>query len=183
MGLVNSDTINANQTSLLTIQANGTGGGATNTGTLEATAGGTLQLVNTTFANVGGTVSANGSTLQVNGSTINGGAVTLTGASTLQLNTGTIHGGSTLTNSVTGTIEAVSGSSTLGGTINNSAGGLVKIDKGAGFKLEKGNYSQLGGGQFKPDGFGNQLGVEGKGNPGGGTGSVLEKTQKLFFVC
>src|SRR5260370_7200978 len=86
---------------------------------MEATAGGTLQLLNTTFANTGGTISANASTLQVNGSTINGGAVTLTGASTLQLNTGTIHGGSTLTNSSTGTIDAVTGATPLRATINN----------------------------------------------------------------
>ena len=57
--------------------------------------------------------------------------MTLTGASTLQLNNGTIHGGSTLTNSSTGTIEALGSTNTLGGTINNSAGGTFKIDNGA----------------------------------------------------
>src|SRR5260370_36852462 len=81
---------NANQSTALIIQ-DGSGAVATNTGTIEATAGGTLRLVNTSFTNTGGTISANGSTLQVNGSTINGGTVTLTGASTLQMNTGAIH--------------------------------------------------------------------------------------------
>ncbi|MDQ1389373.1 MAG: hypothetical protein QOF56_2827, partial [Acidobacteriaceae bacterium] len=181
MGLVNSGTINANQPSLLTIQANGTGGGATNTGTLEATAGGTLQLVNTTFANTGGTVSANGSTLQVNGSTINGGGVTLTGASTLQLNTGTIHGGSILTNSATGTIEVVTGANTLGGTVNNSAGGLLKIDNGATLNLETGTYSQLGAVQLNANGFGTNLELLGNVTLSGGTVTMSNNTSNSIF--
>ena len=45
--------------------------------------------------------------------------MTLTGASALQLTNGLIHSGSTLNNSATGTIEALAGTSTLGGTINN----------------------------------------------------------------
>jgi len=87
MTLVNSGTINANQSTALIIQ-DGSGAVATNTGMIEATAGGTLRLQSTTFTNTGGTISANGSTLQVNGSTINGGNVTLTGASLLQMNSG-----------------------------------------------------------------------------------------------
>ncbi|MCU1302918.1 MAG: tandem-95 repeat protein [Candidatus Sulfotelmatobacter sp.] len=181
MGLVNSGTINANQPSTLFIQANGTGGGATNTGTMEATAGGTLQLVNTTFANTGGTISANASTLQVNGSTINGGAVTLTGASTLQLNTGTIHGGSTLTNSATGTIEAATGGSTLGGSINNSAGGLLKIDNGALLNLETGTYSQLGAVQLNSAGFGTSLELQGNVTLSGGTVTMSNNTNNFIF--
>ncbi len=131
MTLVNTGTINAN-------------GGATNTGTIEATAGATLLLFGTTIANAGGTISANPGILQLTNSTINGGVVTLTGASTLQLTNGVIHGGSTLTNSATGTIEALLGTNTLGGTITNPAGGVLKIDEGAILNLENGSYPTLG---------------------------------------
>ena len=124
MTLVNSSTgiINANQSAGITFQVSG---GVTNTGLIEATAG-SLALVSTTVTNTGGTISANANTLSLTSSTINGGAVTLTGASTLQLNSSTIHGGSTLTNSATGTIEVMTGTNTLVGTINNSAGGTVQ---------------------------------------------------------
>jgi hypothetical protein len=141
MTLVNSGTIDANQSAGMTIQANG---GTTNTGTLEATAGATLDLTGMTVNNTGGTISANASKLQEINATINGGTVTLTGASTLQMTNGVIHGGSTLNNSSTGTIEMVAGNNTLGGTINNSAGGVVKIDNGALLELENGSYSKLG---------------------------------------
>jgi hypothetical protein len=140
MTLVNSGTINANQSAGMTIQANG---GATNSGTLEATAGSTLNLTGTTVANTG-TLSANGSHLQLINTTINGGKETLTGASTLQLTNGIIHSGSTLSNSATGTIEALAGTSTLGGTISNPTGGLLKIDNGAALNLENGTYATLG---------------------------------------
>ena len=142
MTLVNSGTINANQSAGMIIQANGTG--TANTGTIEATAGATLELVSTTVANTGGTISANGSILQLINTTVNGGTLTLTGASSLQLTNGIVHTGSTLNNSSTGTIEAVAGSSTLGGTVNNPTGGVLKIDNGAALNLENGTYSKLG---------------------------------------
>ena len=139
MTLVNSGTINANQSAGLIVQANG---GATNTGTMEATAGSALTLTSTTVTNTGGTITANVSSLDLINSTINGGTVTLTGASALQLTNGVIHSGSTLNNSATGTIEALAGTSTLGGTINNL--GMLKIDNGAVLNLESGTYSKLG---------------------------------------
>ena len=175
MTLVNSGTINANQTSVLTIQ-DGTSAVATNTGTLEATAGGTLKLQSTTFTNTGGTISASGSTIQVNSSTINGGNVTLTGASTLQLNTGTIQSGSTLTNSATGTIELVSGVNTLGGTINNSAGGTFKIDNGAVLDLAAGTYNQLGAVQVNGTNFGTQIVLQGNATLSGGSVTLGNST-------
>jgi hypothetical protein len=148
MTLVNSGTINANQSQGMTLQLSG---GATNTGTIEAT-GGTLELLATTVTNTGGTISDNANILNLTSSTINGGTVTLTGAATLQLNNGTIHSGSTLTNSATGTIEVMSSTNTLGGTINNSAGGILKIDNGAVLDLEAGTYSQLGTVQINSSG-------------------------------
>ena len=157
MTLVNSGTINANQSAGLTIY---TPGGLTNTGTIEAT-GGTLALIGTTVTNTGGTISTSGQTLQLTNTTINGGAVTLTGAATLQLYNGIIHGGSTLTNSSTGTIEAFAGSNTLGGTITNPAGGVVKIDNGAVLKLENGSYPNLGSVQLNSTGANTVLEVAG----------------------
>src|SRR5580692_11039274 len=145
--LVNSGTINSNGSAGMTINANG---GITNTGTIEATAGSTLLLLNmgpqdsdTGITNTGGTISANGSKLGVQSTTITGGTVTLTGASTLQMNNSAIEGG-TLTNSATGTIEILANFNTLGGTINNSAGGTFKIDNGAELTLLAGTYGQLG---------------------------------------
>jgi fibronectin-binding autotransporter adhesin len=167
MTLVNSGTINSDGTAGLTIQANG---GVTNTGTLEATSGATLALSSSgVINNAGGTISANTGTVQVNSSTVNGGAVTLTGASLLQLNTSTIHGGSTITNSSTGTIEIASGANVLGGTINNSAGGILKIDNNATLDLESGSYSQLGAVQLNSSGNFTELVIEGPVTLGGGT--------------
>jgi len=127
--LANSGTINANASAGMIIDA---AGGVTNTGTIEATGGATLELTNTgstaemEIINTGGTISANAGTLIVSGATINGGTVTLTGAATLELGGSTIEG-VTLTNSATGTIEA-GGFNTLEGTINNPAGGTIEID-------------------------------------------------------
>lgn len=157
MTLVNSGTINANQSTALTISANG---GVTNTGTLEATSGATLALSNQLVTNTGGTISANTGTVQVNSSTINGGTITLTGASNLQLNSSTVHAGSTVTNSSTGTIEIASGTNVLGGTVNNSAGGVLKVDNNAILQLEGGTYSQLGAVQLNSIGNNTELVIE-----------------------
>jgi fibronectin-binding autotransporter adhesin len=178
MTLVNSGTINANQSSGITIQANG---GVTNTGTLEATSGATLTLLSDVIGNAGGTISANTGTVQVNSSTVNGGTVTLTGASTLQLNSGTIHGGSTLTNSSTGTIEIASGTNVLGGTINNSTGGTFKIDNNAILDLEAGTYSQLGTVQLNSSDNFTELVLDGNVTLSGGTVTLSNNTQNYIF--
>ena len=144
LALANSGTINANASAGMTIDA---AGGVTNTGTIEATGGATLELTNTgstaymEIINSGGTISANASTLIVSGATINGGTVTLTGAATLELGGSTIEG-VTLTNSATGTIE-VGGFNTLEGTINNPAGGTIEIDH-TGLLTLAGNISNKG---------------------------------------
>jgi hypothetical protein len=114
--LVNAGTINANASAGMTIE---TLGGLTNTGTIEATNGATLQFLSmgpqsldAAIINTGGTISANASTLSLNSSTILGGAVTLTGASTLLLNNSAVQG-VTLNTSTTGIIEAVNGQNNL----------------------------------------------------------------------
>jgi fibronectin-binding autotransporter adhesin len=179
MTLVNSGTINANQSAGITIAANG---GITNTGTLEATGGATLALSSTgNIVNTGGTIAANAGTVQVTNSSVSGGAVTLTGASTLQLNNGTIHGGSTLTNSATGTIEIVAGTNDLGGTINNSAGGTFKIDNGAVLDLEGGTYAQLGTVQLNSVGNATELVLAGNVTLSGGTVTMSNNAQNYIF--
>jgi len=142
--LANSGTINANASAGMTISA---AGGITNTGTIEATNGATLELLNMGgdgtlgIVNTGGTISANASTLILEGVTISGGAVTLTGAATLQLDGATLQGG-TLTNSAAGTIE-VNGLNMLEGTMNNPAGGKIQIGLG-GWLILAGNISNKG---------------------------------------
>jgi hypothetical protein len=75
MGLVNQGIIDANQTQALTIW---TSNGTSNSGTLEATAGGNLILQSDTFTNTGnGTIlaSGSGSVVTLLGSTIVGGTL------------------------------------------------------------------------------------------------------------
>ena len=140
MTLSNSGTINANQPTPLTIQANG---GVTNTGTMEAT-NGILAFSGDTVTNTTGKISASNSTLQVINSTLNGGTVTLTGASALQLSNGTVQSG-TLTNSSTGVIESLSNTTnTLGGAITNPVGGVVQVDNNSTLNLLGGTYTNSG---------------------------------------
>ena len=161
MTLVNSGTINSNGSAGMTLS---TAGGTTNTGTIEATAGSKLTVNGTTVTNTGGTVTANASTVELINSTVNGGALTLTGASTLQLWNGIVHGGSTLTNSATGVIESFAGTNTLGGTVDNSAGGLLKIDNGSVLNLESGAYAKLGTVQVNSSGSATELAIPGTGS-------------------
>ena len=157
MTLVNSGTIDSNGSAGMVLNPNG---GTTNTGIIETTAGSTLEVLGTTVTNTGGSVLANTGTLQVEGATVNGGTVTLTGASTLQLFNGIVQGG-TLTNSATGTIESLGGTNTLGGTINNPAGGVLKVDNATALDLLAGSYPSLGAVQVNSTGSDTSLIVDG----------------------
>jgi hypothetical protein len=95
---VNNGTVNANQSNQLFINASG---GTTNTGTLEATAGGTLSLTGYTITNTGATIQANGVTGVGGGATVNlESGVTITGGtlssnqfgSFNELNSATLNG-------------------------------------------------------------------------------------------
>ena len=124
MTLVNSGTINANQTNALTLQISN---GATNTGTIEATSGGTLIVFGGTYANAGGKILNTASTLEFQGgTTINGGTISQTGAGTMKLSDATIN--TAVLNSTTGTIEVIGSGNTIAGTLTNPKGGQVKID-------------------------------------------------------
>src|SRR6202011_917972 len=135
MALSNSGTINANQTNALTLQISN---GATNTGTLEATSGGTLIVNGGTYANAGGTILNNASTLVFQGaSTINGGTITQNGAGTMKLINTTLN--TAVPNSTTGIIEVIGGGNTIAGTLTNPAGGQVKIDNGGNLTMGAGS--------------------------------------------
>jgi hypothetical protein len=157
MTLVNSGTINANQPVALTIAANG---GTTNTGILEATAGGTLGFSGTTVTNTNGIINTSGGAISASSSTINGGTVTLAGGSlknstisgatvtvagsgNLQLNDGSIVSG-TLNNSAAMEIVGDSYTNALGGTVTNAASGVIKIDDHAYLTLQSGTYTNAG---------------------------------------
>jgi len=116
--LTNQSTVNANNpATYLTLAGNP----ETNTGTLEASSGATLEIQNT-VNNVGGTITAqNGSTvlLDYNG-TVNGGTLTTSGTGSFQTTSGTLDGS---TNTVTnaGLYSVASGTTlSLKGTINNT---------------------------------------------------------------
>jgi hypothetical protein len=122
-------TVNAN-ISGQTLHLNG-GGGTTNTGLLEATNGGILQLDSTTVNNANGNITGNGGTVVLNSATIQGG--TLNGTlQTIANGTGTLDGttngaitlsaGATYTNGNNETLN-------VQGTINNN--GNINVTAGA----------------------------------------------------
>ena len=126
--LINNGTIDANQTAALTINPNG---GTTNTNTMEATAGGTLHLLDYTINNTGGTILATGasSVVTLDAVSISGGTLTSSSGgilesvdawnSTLPTLTGvTISGGSTLDIPNNDGLDLGAGTITNNGTIN-----------------------------------------------------------------
>jgi fibronectin-binding autotransporter adhesin len=124
MALVNQGTINANQPTALTIQ---TSNGTTNTGTLEATAGGKLILLGGTYTNTGGTILASGanSVVTLQNPTINGGTLNTAGGGLIQASGNpTLNG---VTN--TGTYQLPNNQSTtiLGAITNN---GNIQVNSG-----------------------------------------------------
>jgi hypothetical protein len=130
MSLVNSGIINANNADLIVINP---GGGTTNTGTLEATAGGELNLDTYAVTNTGGTILATGydaatntySSIYLSGASITGGTLTtnsggaIYGENNSTLTNLTISAGSTLIVPVGGdTLSLGAGTITNNGTIN-----------------------------------------------------------------
>jgi hypothetical protein len=106
----------------------------TNTGTLEATGGGTLNFYNTTVTDTNGTISTeSSSTVYINTSTINGGNLTsATGAEIRGVN-GTVLNGVTITS---GSTYSVAGTNYLTGDLTNK--GTVVIGSSG-----SGNYANL----------------------------------------
>jgi hypothetical protein len=126
--LVNSATIDANQSVELLINPNG---GTTNTGTMEATAGGTLEFRTDPVTNTGGIILASGagSIVDLNGISITGGTLTSASGGIFQayagttLNSLTISAGSTLNVLDGNTVSLGAGTITNNGAFNENSGG------------------------------------------------------------
>ncbi len=155
LAFANEATVDANvSTSGLSLNVNGGNGGVTNTGTLEATGGGVLQLFDT-ITNTGGAITASGtnSVVNVENATIVGGALNTASGGLMQsvssadLNGVTISSGSTYTagpgtttqldgaivNDGTFAVNGASGNAivTLGSAVTLLGGGTVTMSSGA----------------------------------------------------
>ena len=128
--------------------------GTTNTGLLEATAGGTLNLSSAT-TNTSGTIlsSGTGSIVNLSGSTITGGTLTTSGGGVMNSGGSTLDG---VTISTGSTITAQDGSvTTLQGTIKNQ-GTLALSSTGNLTDLKiSGNVNLTGGGTVTMSNFAN----------------------------
>ena len=154
--LVNAGTINANQSTTLQLNP---GNGTTNTGLIEASAGGTLQLLGS-YANAGGTIlsTGTGSAVNLGGATITGGTLTTSAGGAMFSSNGTLSGltisaGSTITNQ-NDNVTVLQGAITNNGTIAlASSGSLTDLQLGTGAALEITN----GGALTLSDNFNNRI--------------------------
>ncbi len=188
LNLANNGTINAN-TNAQTLSIQGTGG-TTNTGTLEATAGGGLILATqNAINNGGGLISANGAgstvtiSTSVQGGTLStsNGGLMQTGAGGATLDAGTSAGAITLTSGSTYTSNA--GTTLVRGTVNLGTmtgstlvlGGALELFgdttlSGPGVVTITGNGTNSTGGQIGTDGAGrlltNNVTIQGSGTIG-----------------
>lgn len=139
--LTNQGTISATSTAGNHLIIQGGSGGVTNTGTMQATGGATLELRNT-ITNTGGTIKAagSGSTVLLNGSTVTGG--TLSGLGTVVSQNATLR---SLTNAAT--LQVVNNNAvTLLGTINNTGAIQVSSAGNATQLIANGTVTLSGGG-------------------------------------
>jgi hypothetical protein len=190
--LVNSGTIDANQSTQLVFDPNGT----TNSGTLEATAGSVLFITGSSVANGGGLIQANGATVELDNVSITGGTLTTSsggviesldgvgGTSTPTLTGLTITSGSTVDIPNSDILTLGAGTITNKGTINLQSSGsntflaingaVTLASTGKVIMSANGNNYILGSGTLT-----NQNTIEGEGNIGDGqiglvnTGSIL----------
>jgi hypothetical protein len=140
--LSNAGIINANQSTALNVNP---GNGMTNTGTIEATAGGTLNLAGS-ITNTGGTILSTGSGSIVNlagagTSTITGGMLSTTDGGVMYSGGSTLSGLSISANSTVTTannsVTTLTGSVTNNGTIAlNSGGNFTDLALSGGAALE-----------------------------------------------
>jgi hypothetical protein len=180
LALVNQGTINANASGQ-NLNVNQGGGVVTNTGTLEATNSGTLNLIGA-ITNTGGAITANGGTVNIDNATITGGTLKATGSNVMQtvgssdlvgvtISTGstydTANGATTrldssLTNQGTFLIDGSAGNAivNLGSNVTLSGGGVVTMKsntgtaflRGVGFTLTNSNNTIQGAGTIGDNG-------------------------------
>src|SRR6202050_867762 len=169
MALNNSGTIDANQSAGLTLQISG---GATNTGTIEATGGNTLALYGGTYTNTGGTILNNASTLVFEAAvTINGGTITQTGAGTIKLEDATIN--TALANNSTGTVNVIGGGNAVDGVLTNqAAGSKVNLENGSILTIASGTVTNKGTINLESSGNYTELAINGNVTLAG-TGKVI----------
>jgi hypothetical protein len=191
--LVNSGTIDANQSAGLTINPDSTGG-ITNTGTLEASAGGTLTLTGgAALANTGGVIEATGtgSTVILANTSITGGTLTTasggviqsgeTSGATPSLTNVTISTGSTLNLSNDDIVNFGAGTITNNGTINmqsSGSGTWIQVNgnvtlSGTGMINMSNNSSNLIFAEGGPATLTNNQTIQGAGGIGNGTALTL----------
>jgi hypothetical protein len=183
--LVNSGTIDVNVAATLQINPNG---GTTNTGTLEASHNGILQLTGT-ITNTGGTIWMNtGGSAELEGATITGG--TLKGGTIESLKNSTLNG----VDNKAAYVVTQTGTTTISGTITNtgtitlsSAGsdtflyvsGNVDLTGNGLLILGKGGPNIIEGASTGQEVLTNSSTIEGAGNIGNGfmglinTGSII----------
>src|ERR1022692_1524337 len=128
MGLVNqtAGVIDANQATPLYIQ---TSNGTTNTGTLEATAGGNLILDGDTYTNTNGKIlaSGTGSVVTLLNPTINGGTLNAGAGASIQASGDPTLNGVTITTTGTGAYQVPNATNTtIEGTITNN--GAIQLN-------------------------------------------------------
>jgi hypothetical protein len=177
---INQGTVNANQTTPLTIALGA--GTVTNTGTLEATNNATLVLDGGTLTNTGGTIHADaGSVVSLkDGPIIKNGTLTTSGTGTIQSNGGGNNGtldGVTLNGTFQQNtqIEYLANTVTNNGSFQINNGSIVDISgavtmKGTGTLTMSNNSgnSIMGYGQSSPGAsLTNQVTIQGAGNIGG----------------
>ena len=123
LAIANQGLIVANQTAALTIDPNSAG--VTNTGTLRATNGATLNLANGTFNNAGGLIEAHdNSHVDFSAATISGGTLTSAGAGHFHANNGSTIANLAISNG--SNLEVANAESlNFNGTIQNA--GTIKL--------------------------------------------------------
>ena len=153
LALDNEATIDANSSGQ-NLNVNGGNGGVTNTGTLEATGGGVLQLFST-ITNTGGAITASGtgSTVNVDGTIVGGTLTTASGGlmqtvSSADLNAVTISSGSTYA-AGPGTTTQLNGAIVNDGTFAiNGASGDAIVNLGSAVTLSGGGTVTMSGSAF-----------------------------------
>jgi hypothetical protein len=144
LAVINKGTIDANQSIPLTIAVSVP---VTNTGTLEATAGGTLAILST-INNAGGTIESvgAGSVVNLSGGVINGGTLTTTSGGAMYSGGGTLDGVTITAGSTVTTQDSTSTS--LQQTITNNGTILVNSVGGSTALLIDGSVTVNGTGSI-----------------------------------
>ena len=173
INIVNQGTISAN-VSGATLTLQGGSGGVTNTGTIQALTGATLQVQGKIFNNLG-KVTASSGTVLLNGGSIAGGTLSTSGTGTFLSAGGTLDGSSNIPNN-SGLFTVNNGNVlNLLGVISNT--GTIALDASGGCLAVSGSVSLTGNGKVTMNSnncifgsagahFTNQSTIQGAGNIG-----------------